>query len=173
MGDSSVGMTHTTTRTATTDDIPGIQHVARTGWHATYGEFLPETTIETILDDWYAVDELERAITAEQAVYLVAETDENEISGYASAAPTANEEAQLYAIYVDPDRWDEGAGTRLLDGVIDRLTDRRITRLRVEVLADNTVGVSFYESRDFERTTERDREVGDRTFSEYVYYRKI
>ena len=160
-------------RAATTDDIPGVQRVARAGWHAAYGEFLPESAIESILEDWYATDQLETAMAAERTVYLVAETDDGEIAGYASAAPTANEEAQLYAIYVDPDDWGEGVGTALLDSVIDRLADRRIARLRVEVLADNGVGVSFYESRDFERTSERDRAVGDRTLGEYVYYRTI
>jgi ribosomal protein S18 acetylase RimI-like enzyme len=159
-----------TVRAATVDDIPGIQRVARRGWRETY-EFLSEDAVETILDDWYAADELERPITASESVYLVAETDG--IAGYASAAPTANEEAQLYAIYVDPDRWNDGLGTALLDGVRDRLRDRGVRQLRVEVLAENTVGVSFYESRGFERTSEREREIGSQTLVEYVYYRDV
>ena len=159
-----------TVREATVEDIPGIQRVARRGWRETY-EFLSEGAVETILDDWYAADELESAITAPENVYLVAETDD--IGGYASAAPTANEEAQLYAIYVDPDQWNDGLGTALLDGVRDRLGDRGSRRLRVEVLAENSVGVSFYESRGFERTSEREREVGSQTLVEYVYYRDV
>ncbi|WP_435077627.1 GNAT family N-acetyltransferase [Halococcus sp. AFM35] len=161
----------TTVREATVEDIPGIQRVARSGWTETYSEFLTETAIETILEDWYAAETLEKPITAPENVYLVAETDG--IAGYASAAPTANEEAQLYAIYVDPDRWNDGLGTALLDGVLDRLSDRGIRRLRVEVLAENSTGVSFYESRGFERTSEREREVGSQTLVEYVYYREV
>jgi ribosomal protein S18 acetylase RimI-like enzyme len=160
-----------TVREATVEDISGIQRVARRGWRETYGEFLTEAAIETILDDWYAADELESPIMSSETVYLVAETDG--IAGYASAAPTANEEAQLYAIYVDPDHWNDGLGTALLAGVCDRLADRAIRRLRVEVLAENTVGVSFYESREFERTSEREREFGSQTLVEYVYYRDI
>jgi ribosomal protein S18 acetylase RimI-like enzyme len=160
-----------TVREATVEDIPGIQRVARSGWMATYGDFLTETAIETILDDWYAAEQLERPITSTENVYLVAELDG--IAGYASAAPTANEEAQLYAIYADPDHWNDGLGTALLDGVRDRLSDRGIRRLRVEVLAENSVGVSFYESRGFERTSEREREVGSQTLAEYVYYRDV
>lgn len=161
-----------TIRNATTDDIPGIQRVADAAWRATYGDFLDERTIDAILDDWYSTDQLETTIEADRRIYLVAETD-GEIVGYASAAPTANEEAQLYATYVAPDQWDGGAGTALLDSVFDRLSDRGVSRLRVEVLGDNTVGVSFYESQGFERTSERDRAVGDRTLSEYVYYRDV
>ena len=160
-----------TVRAATVDDVPGIQRVARRGWRETYGDFLTEAAIEAILEDWYAADELEGSITSSETVYLVAETDE--IGGYASAAPTANEEAQLYAIYVDPDHWNEGLGTALLDAVRDRLSDHGIRRLRVEVLAENTVGVSFYESRGFERTGEREREIGSQSLVEYVYYRGV
>jgi ribosomal protein S18 acetylase RimI-like enzyme len=158
-------------REATVEDISGIQRVARSGWTATYGDFITETAIETILDDWYGADELESPITSSENVYLVAEFDD--IAGYASAASTANEEAQLYAIYVDPEYWNDGLGTALLDGVRDRLGDRGIERLRVEVFAENTVGVSFYESREFERTSERERDIGSQTLVEYVYYRDI
>jgi ribosomal protein S18 acetylase RimI-like enzyme len=160
-----------TVREATVEDVPGIQRVARSGWRETYGKFLSEAAIETILDDWYAADEFEGPITSSESVYLVAEIDG--VAGYASAAPTANEEAQLYAIYVDPDHWNDGLGTALLDGVRDRLSDRGSRRLRVEVLAENTVGVSFYESRGFERTSEREREIGSQTLVEYVYYRDV
>ena len=38
-------------RSATTDDIPGIQRVADAAWRASYGDFLAERVIETILDD--------------------------------------------------------------------------------------------------------------------------
>lgn len=158
-------------RNATVEDIPGIQRVADRGWTATYGDFLTETAIETILDDWYAPAQLEAAMTAENAVYLVAGTEK--VAGYASAAPTEDEDAQLYAIYVDPDRWNDGVGTELLDSIIERLTEHDVERLRVEVLGENTVGVSFYESRGFERTAERDIELGEQTLPEYVYHRDI
>jgi ribosomal protein S18 acetylase RimI-like enzyme len=158
-------------RDATVEDIDGIQRVARRGWMAAYGDFLTEAAIDAIVDDWYAPAQLEDSITAADAVYLVAEADE--LTGYASAAPIADGEAQLYAIYVDPDRWSDGIGTRLLGRIIERLAERDIERVRVEVLADNAVGVSFYESRGFERTAERERTVGEQTLAEYVYYREV
>ncbi|EMA42485.1 GNAT family N-acetyltransferase [Halococcus saccharolyticus] len=168
-------MNDVSVRAATVDDVAAIQRVARQAWHATYGEFLATEAIDTILADWYAAEEIEAPITSERSVYLVAESEE--IVGYASAAPIGAEdddqEAQLYAIYVDPDRWGDGIGTTLLEAVVDRLAERDVERLRVEVLADNAVGVSFYESRGFERTAEREREIGDQTLSEYVYYRSV
>lgn len=158
-------------RDATVEDISGVQRVAERGWTATYGDFLTEAAIEAILDDWYSTAQLEASMTAENTIYLVAGDDD--IAGYASAAPTENGEAQLYAIYIDPDQWDEGIGTELLDTITERFTADDIERLRVEVLADNTVGVSFYESRGFERTAERDRKVGKQSLVEYVYYRDL
>ena len=159
-------------RDAIVDDVPDIQEVARRSWEATYGEFLPEQTIEAVLDDWYTRPQLEIPVAAEATVYLVAATNDDVI-GFASAAPTNHNEAQLYAIYVDPDRWNSGTGTKLLDAAIERLQDSGVERLRVEVLADNDVGVSFYESREFERITERDVTMGEQTLSEYVYYRDL
>lgn len=159
-------------RDAVVSDVPGIQDVAQRSWTAAYGDFLPEDLIEAILDDWYIRPQLEVPITSEGTVYLVAATDEN-ICGFASAAPTNENEAQIYSIYVTPTRWNRGTGTKLLDAVIDRLQDSDVERLRVEVLADNEVGVSFYESRGFERVTERNVLLGDQTRSEYVYYRDI
>ncbi|WP_049901755.1 GNAT family N-acetyltransferase [Halococcus agarilyticus] len=168
-------MSDVSVRAATVADVDGIQRIARRAWRATYGDFLAEAAIDAILDDWYAAEELEASITAEGSVYLVAE-DEG-IAGYASAAPIDAEdddrEAQLYAIYVDPDRWGHGIGTALLDEIVDRLAKRDVEQLRIEVLADNTVGVSFYESRGFERTDERERTVGDRTLPEYVYHQDL
>lgn len=158
-------------RNATVEDIPEIQRVADGGWRAAYGDFLTETAIETILNDWYASERLETSITTENAIYLVAGDDD--ITGYASAAPTEDGEAQLYAIYVDPDRWNTGIGTGLLDTITERLTEGGIERLRVEVLADNTVGTSFYEARGFEQTAEHDRTVGEQSLPEYVYYRDL
>jgi ribosomal protein S18 acetylase RimI-like enzyme len=158
-------------RDATVEDVPEIQRIARRGWTAAYGDFLAKAAIDAILADWYAPDQLEASITTPEAVYLVAEADE--VTGYASAAPTGDGEAQLYAIYVDPDWWDKGIGTKFLETIAERLTARDIERLRVEVLADNAVGVSFYESRGFERTTERDRTVGEQALAEYVYHRDL
>ncbi|EMA55270.1 MULTISPECIES: GNAT family N-acetyltransferase [Halococcus] len=168
-------MSDVSVRAATVADVDEIQEVAPRAWHATYGEFLPAEAIDAILDDWYAAEEIEGSITSERSVYLVA--DGESVAGYASAAPIDAEddgqEAQLYAIYVDPDRWNDGIGTALLENVVGRLAERGIERLRVEVLADNAVGVSFYESRGFERTAERERTVGEQTLPECVYYRDV
>lgn len=81
-------------------------------------------------------------------IYLVAATED--VIGFASAAPTAHHEAQLYSLYIAPDRWNAGIGTELLDAVTDRLKSST-GQLRVEVLADNQIGVAFFESQGFER----------------------
>ena len=158
-------------RDAIIDDVPGIQEIAQRSWAATYGDFLPDGTIEAVLEDRYARPQLEVPVAAEGTVYLVAATDD--VIGFASAAPTDEHEAQLYSIYVDPDRWNAGIGTELLDGVTEQLKGSSVERLRVEVLADNQVGVAFFESQGFERTTERDVTLSEQNLSEYVYYRDL
>ncbi|WP_246084364.1 GNAT family N-acetyltransferase [Salinadaptatus halalkaliphilus] len=56
------------------------------------------------------------------------------------------DEAELKAIYVDPDSWGQGLGTALLEAGLERLPDE-IERLRLEVLADNDIGTRFYSGR--------------------------
>lgn len=158
-------------RDAIVDDVPGIQEVAQQSWAATYGDFLSDDTIDAVLNDWYARPQLEVPIAAEGIVYLVAATDD--VIGFVSAAPTDHNEAQLFSLYVDPNQWNVGIGTDLLKAVTDRLKSSSVERLRVEVLADNQVGVAFFESQGFERTTEREVTLGERILSEYVYYRDL
>lgn len=59
-------------------------------------------------------------------------------------------EAQLRTLYVQPDHWGRGIGTRLLEVGIERL--------KLETFVDNEAGRSCYEARGFTR-------IGTSTFA--------
>ena len=71
-----------------------------------------------------------------------------------------------------PEYWNEGIGSRLLDRTTEDLVETGVERLRLGVLAANDVGVSFYESRGFERTEEGETDFADGV-GEYTYAKEL
>lgn len=165
-----------TVREATPDDAPAVQDVARESWHAAHDHVLGRDRVTETLEEWYGLEDLEETIEESRdrrdAIFLVAE-DGGEIVGFAQAGPHADEPAigSLYRIYVHPDRWGAGIGTDLLEAIEETLA-AEFDRLWLAVLAENEVGVSFYESQGFERVgvQECDLEEG---VEEYVYEKPL
>jgi ribosomal protein S18 acetylase RimI-like enzyme len=148
-------------RPATREDVPGVQRVARRAWRATYEPFLGGEEVAASLDEWYARDALEREIGRDDVGFFVADRDG--VFGYASCGPggddRADDEGVLGSLYVHPDRWGAGVGSRLLDRARAHLAARGLDQMRVEVFAANGVGVSFYESADLDRVDEHEVEL--------------
>jgi len=137
-------------RSASDGDVAGIQCVARTTWHATYDDILGPQAVDAQVDEWYGDAVITGSIDGDRTVYLVA-TVEERVVGYAAAGPTddGGDAATLHAIYVLPDHWGEGIGSRLFENVRERLQERDFDRLRIHVLAENERGRQFYERHGF------------------------
>jgi len=158
-----------TIRPATPEDAEAVLSVARESWHAAYDDILGEDTVDAVLEDWYQPSDLRAAIG--DSTFLVADRD-GTVVGFAHAGP--NPDAgdgtyQLYRIYVRPDLWGRAIGGRLLDRVADAVRAAGGDRLRLGVLADNDVGVSFYEARGFDRVDAGTVELAGETVEEYTY----
>lgn len=73
-----------------------------------------------------------------------------EVGGFASAGPSRDEDCagigELYAIYVDPDHWDSGAGRELAVWADDLLRAEGFTEATLWVLDDNPRARRFYEA---------------------------
>lgn len=179
---------------ATTDAAPAVREIARESWHAAYDEILGADTVTDVTDEWYAIEELEESIrnsreTDEEAFLLAVpagtdgasdtDTDDGsggvdaEIEGFAHAElhPDDPSAASLIRLYVRPDTWGDGAGTALLER-IEATFEPTCDRLRLTVLADNEIGVSFYESAGFERVRTRRSDLGDGV-DECIYEKEL
>ncbi|MFC4542849.1 GNAT family N-acetyltransferase [Halosolutus amylolyticus] len=174
-------------REATADDVWAVHETARESWHAAYDDLLGPDRVDEIVDEWYAIGEIESSIAdttgRDDATFLVvdsgAKTDAGAIEaderchGFAHVVPWPEDArvAYLVRIYVRPDRWGEGIGTALLEH-LEAEFEGGFDRLRLAVLADNEVGVSFYESRGFDRVGTYDSDLGA-DLEEYIYEKAL
>lgn len=155
-------------RPATTDDVAGIRRVAHAGWEAAYGDVLSSSTRQRCLSEWYSHEAIERIVADDDVGYFVAEDDG--VVGYASGDLTDSDSVgRLSSIYVHPDRWRDGVGSRLLDTVEEYLAERGAREIRVLVLAENDVGIDFYRSRGYDCDETRTAELGDGSHREHVF----
>ncbi|WP_332899961.1 GNAT family N-acetyltransferase [Haladaptatus sp. CMSO5] len=147
-----------TIRAAEPEDVAAIQRVARASYEAAYLEIIGQEELEAAMDAWYNREKVRDAIVNPETIYVVAEADE--VVGYASGGD-ASEVAtgELYSIYVHPDWWGKGVGTQLLSTIEAALRERGLSKLRLEVFAENDVGRAFYEARGFERVGEQETDL--------------
>ncbi len=67
--------------------------------------------------------------------------------GWAAVDPTAG--GEVYALYVDPTRWQEGAGGALLEAALADLLATGLTPIRLWTLRGNARALRFYQRHGF------------------------
>lgn len=154
-------------------DVPTIAQLARESWHAAYDDFLGREKVDEVVDEWYNLDSLRDATENDTHVFVVA-IEEDDILGFTHAGPTPERDLwNLFRIYVAPNHWGDGIGTLLLERVESELEDRDISTYELAVLAENDIGISFYESRGFERRETEVTELAGVMTTEYWYQKEI
>lgn len=158
-------------RTPTTDDIDGIREVARASLSASYGHALSDDLIDEAVETWYGVDGIADDLADENAVFLVADTDDGRVVGFVQSyyVPSEPPTGEIDWLHVAPDHRGCGIGTDLLRGVEERLVDRGVERIEGRVLAANESGGEFYEGEGFDSDGEREVEIGGESFLERSY----
>lgn len=162
-------MGEVTVRPARPDDAEAIRAVGRASWHAAYDPIHGPETVGELFDSSWSIEHLRDGATDADRRLLVAARDD-EVRGMVDASPDPERETvyRVGRLYVDPDAWGDGLGTRLVDRLRERLPDEARTLRRV-VLAENEIGTSFYEHYGFERIGSRLEQSGGEALEEYVY----
>ncbi len=135
-------------RKAGPDDAASIATVHVSSWEGVYRGLMPDSlldsvTVERRTQGW------RRILTSDRAgVTLVAEVD-GRIVGFSDVGPSRDEEsrdaAEVVAIYVHPDFWDQGYGRELMIAALDWARADGYKRAILWVLDTNERGRSFYE----------------------------
>jgi len=162
-------MADVTIREATVEDVSGVQQVARAGWTAAYDDILRTETIERAMEEWYATESVSGQIEREDVGCFVAE-DGSDVVGYVTGGPGESEDtAVLGAIYVDPDRWGEGIGSRLLERFESFCREEGYEAVSFEVFVGNEVGASFYRKHGYSADERRESDLFDEPVEAYLF----
>jgi len=150
-------------RSATPDDAEAVERIRVRGWQAAYRQIFPPALLDGMPLDWSRWRaRLDRPPGGWSI--LVGEA-EWRVVGFAAMGPDRDgtPAGELFALYVDPDRWSRGAGWALLAAAEEHLSERHPEAI-LWVLEGNERARRFYEragwalepsTRDFEFETVR------------------
>lgn len=158
-------------RTAGERDLDAIRAVLVETWHATYDAIYGAAKVTEITDEWHSIASLKARLTKPNSDFLVAD-DGKRIGGVAFAEGIdGGKTVVLRQLYVLPSLQGRGIGGMLLDEIIESFPEANAIRLEVE--AQNTRAIAFYEANGFVRsgdTAEHDGADGKPTL---VYRRPL
>ncbi len=150
-------------------DLEDIRELNMASWLEAYEGIIPKEKIRKEVD--YSRERLKTKKCDEKLIFLVAEADGRVIGminfcwGDENTHEFVNldeEEAQLRSVYLHPEYWKQGIGTKLFEQGLELLPNR-IEILKVECLKHNEVGRNFYDSKGFTVVNEREIDLfGDR-----------
>jgi GNAT superfamily N-acetyltransferase len=138
-------------RDATPADARAIAAVSVASWRAAYRGLMPDDVLAGL-----SVHDRERnwsdALSADESpTSVVVATVADAVVGFAAGGPPLvpvdradPSLGDLYALYVDPDRWGCGIGARLHAAVLDRLRARGYTSAGLWILDGNQRALRFY-----------------------------
>lgn len=158
-------------------DVRGFIRVHGRAWREAYADILPERFLQQIDVD-PPPEDVDRCVEGlgENPAGVFVAVDEGRVLGFADVrwgdvetkGFVGERDAELKAIYVDPDAWGQGVGTALLERGLDALPEH-VEALRLEVLSENDLGRRFYESRGFGRTESSVYEIADEPYPTDIY----
>ena len=135
-------------RPATPRDAKAIAEIHVATWQAAYQDLMPEDYLKKItLEKRQAY--WREAIEYSEPQLLVA-TEGDEVVGFVGFdrsrdAGTKSWMGEIWAMYVEPAHWRQGAGLALWDGARDGLKEEGCTQVSVWVLLRNEPALGFFE----------------------------
>jgi ribosomal protein S18 acetylase RimI-like enzyme len=134
-------------RPAVPADAAAVAHVHARSWQVAYRELLPEEylgglQVEDRAPHYSFGDRRPGAPLTTVAI------EGGEICGFATTGPSRDADrtgsGELYALYVDPGRWDRGAGRALMRDSREHLASAGFTEAHLWVLEGNARAERFY-----------------------------
>lgn len=164
-------------RPAQPEDALAVAGVHVRSWQVGYRGLLPDD----YLDQLNPEDRAERydfASVDARKPHTVLATEGAEILGFATTAPSCNEEnpaqGELFALYVDPQHWNRGIGVALIRAARSRLIELGFIDAVLWLLEGNLRADRFYRLDGWAPDGERRVEVvWGATANELRYVRKL
>lgn len=141
-------------RVATVEDAEAIAATHIHSWQEIYKDFIPESILKDL-----SIQERAQQWTyliKQNVKVLVIEID-SKIVGFASVCAFRDDsidgiKGEISAIYLHPDYWRRGLGTKLCHAALSELSGAGYKTVYLWVLSDNHQSRKFYESLGFQVT---------------------
>lgn len=141
-------------RPATPDDADAIGRLHVRAWQVGYRALLEDELLDGLdVDAWITRRREHLDAPRADSFNRVAEVD-GAVVGWAAAGPSRDDdrtdrEAELYALYVHPDRWSQGVAQALMTSVVEEVDRRELAEISLWVLEENVRARRFYEAAGF------------------------
>jgi len=166
----------TTVRPATSADAEAIGRVQVETWRTAYARLLPQETIDTFdVGERQTLwrDGLGRTPRPGSATFVA--LVEDEIVGFATVGASYSEDGtgELYAIYVEPSSWGNGAGRALIERSEASLRESGFPEALLWVLEGNERAERFYRAAGWQRDGEKEDVFQGATVTELRYRKRL
>ncbi|WP_143595254.1 GNAT family N-acetyltransferase, partial [Terribacillus saccharophilus] len=143
---------------ANSDHVAGISKVCSDGYWATHSETRSEKYIQGIIEEFYNHDRILKEVSEtsrDWGGYFVA-LEDGEVLGAIGGGMIGEGIGEVFVLYLNPERRNEGIGTKLLDALTKQQKEQfNATEQWVSVATGNQKGIPFYEARGFTVQHER------------------
>ncbi len=140
-------------RRATPEDAPTLAKVHVDSWQAAYQGIVPASHLERFTYQ-RRENAFRQALSANtEETYLV--TEDHQAVAILTIGPSRDDDldtsttGELWGIYITPDYWHKGIGTKLVHKAENMLQSRGCTQIVLWVLEGNTNARQFYEKVGF------------------------
>jgi L-amino acid N-acyltransferase YncA len=159
-------------RSAQVTDAGGIARVHVDCWRSTYAGLVPQAHLDGLSRAQREKDWCAWLTPGSAPLVVVAEDDEGQIVGFASAGRYRGRnrdfKAELYAIYLLNTHQRQGWGTRLLCEIVHRLIQEQMPSLVAWVLAENS-SRGFYERLGGKQIAQKEVVIGGVKLPAFAY----
>lgn len=132
--------------------VDGIVKVCTDANWATYSEFYSKHYIESIIDEFYNPERILQEVmhdSKDWGGYFVA-INRGEVIGAAGGGIIDDTSGEIYVLYLNPNRRNEGVGSLLLRAITEQQKEWGIKEQWVSVQKGNQKAIPFYEAKGFE-----------------------
>lgn len=138
-------------RPAREDDVDAIGSIHVRGWRRAYAGLMPAAFLDSLSAEERAEAHRAHLRAPDPGTSRWVAQDEAGLAGFSVLGPAREgfgEPAwmEIYAIYVDPDRWRSGAGRALMHAAIEESRHGGAATACLWVLRDNAPARRFYEA---------------------------
>jgi len=163
-------------RSARSDDSRRLAEIHVTSWQKAYAGLLPADFLLALSVDsrheWWS--RRLNALEEGGAVLVVTDSESGDPEGFAFLGPCSETDGEVYAIYVDPERWRDGLGTELLLAAEGTLEATGFAQAILWVLEGNQRGRAFYETHGWKPDGARKiEEIGGIQVTELKYRKRL